>query len=352
MNMPNSIQENKKRNSGIDFLKIMLAILIIMNHSIGHGIKTIDYNLYTSNQIFLNLIWAFANPAVNIFFLISGYFQIKRNKKSAIYFLETMIIIGTVSSIVSFFLGNMTVFSIVKAIILPWSSWWFMTVYMILWILSPFINGLIDNISDTELKELCYILLLVTFLQGFVFNGAFWGTGFSFSQAITMYICGRYLSRKAISNIYRSSFFVILFALLTIIEFILYQISIAFFPAISDRLASYSCPIVILQSISLFLAFLKLDCSKIEKVMGYKMSRILKSCVLIVYLISDFSGIKKYIFIPLVKLIKLSNLIFIPIFVYAIMLFILTIPLCVLLKFVSEKTYNKFIKFNETQSDK
>lgn len=132
MNMPNSIQENKKRNSGIDFLKIMLAILIIMNHSIGHGIKTIDYNLYTSNQIFLNLIWAFANPAVNIFFLISGYFQIKRNKKSAIYFLETMIIIGTVSSIVSFFLGNMTVFSIVKAIILPWSSWWFMTVYMIL----------------------------------------------------------------------------------------------------------------------------------------------------------------------------------------------------------------------------
>lgn len=34
MNMPNSIQENKKRNSGIDFLKIMLAILIIMNHSI------------------------------------------------------------------------------------------------------------------------------------------------------------------------------------------------------------------------------------------------------------------------------------------------------------------------------
>lgn len=229
MNMPNSIQENKKRNSGIDFLKIMLAILIIMNHSIGHGIKTIDYNLYTSNQIFLNLIWALANPAVNIFFLISGYFQIKRNKKSAIYFLETMIIIGTVSSIVSFFLGNMTVFSIVKAIILPWSSWWFMTVYMILWILSPFINGLIDNISDTELKELCYILLLVTFLQGFVFNGAFWGTGFSFSQAITMYICGRYLSRKAISNIYRSSFFVILFALLTIIEFILYQISIAFF---------------------------------------------------------------------------------------------------------------------------
>lgn len=82
------------------------------------------------------------------------------------------------------------------------------------------------------------------------------------------------------------------------------------------------------------------------------MSRILKSCVLIVYLISDFSGIKKYIFIPLVKLIKLSNLIFIPIFVYAIMLFILTIPLCVLLNFVSEKTYNKFIKFNETQSDK
>lgn len=108
MNMTNSVQG--KRNSGIDFLRIILAILIIMNHSIGHGIKIIDYNLYMSNQIFLNLIWTFANPAVNIFFLISGYFGIKRNKKSAIYFLETMIIIGTVSSIVSFFVGGERVY--------------------------------------------------------------------------------------------------------------------------------------------------------------------------------------------------------------------------------------------------
>ena len=60
------IKPSNGRKYNIDLLKIVLAIMIVMNHSIGHGIKNIDYSIYENNKIMLDKLtkseWSFTNP--------------------------------------------------------------------------------------------------------------------------------------------------------------------------------------------------------------------------------------------------------------------------------------------------
>ena len=41
----------KERNLGIDLLKLVLALMIVVNHSIGHGLEQYDAALYENSKI-------------------------------------------------------------------------------------------------------------------------------------------------------------------------------------------------------------------------------------------------------------------------------------------------------------
>lgn len=339
------IKPSNGRKYNIDLLKIVLAIMIVMNHSIGHGIKNIDYSIYENNKIMLDIIWSFTNPAVNIFFLISGYFGIKRTKKSGLTLLDNMLIIGFILGMISLFLGTMGLIDLIKSIVFPWSSWWFMTAYMIIWVLSPYINFSIETLSDNQLRKFIITLLLITLLQGFVFNGFLWGDGFSFSHCVTMYMVGRYLSRLDISIIPKKRFLIFIYIITTVLECTLYELGLSMNASgIVERISSYACPIVIAQSLSLFLFFSKCDIKLIDNIGKGKIFSLLKSSVLIVYLITDFGGIKKYIYIPLVKVIDLTGMVFTSILIYAIISLIAVVPICTTLNYITNGIYHSFIE--------
>ena len=57
----------KERNLGIDLLKLVLALMIVVNHSIGHGLEQYDAALYENSKIALGFLWGVCNPAVNVF---------------------------------------------------------------------------------------------------------------------------------------------------------------------------------------------------------------------------------------------------------------------------------------------
>ena len=84
----------KERNLGIDLLKLVLALMIVVNHSIGHGLEQYDAALYENSKIALGFLWGVCNPAVNVFFIISGYFLIKRSVNKFIVLLEPQLDFG------------------------------------------------------------------------------------------------------------------------------------------------------------------------------------------------------------------------------------------------------------------
>jgi hypothetical protein len=122
-----------------------LALLIVANHSIGHGIKELIPDFYEENYVLLPCITVLANPAVNCFYLISGHFGIRRSKSG---FIKLMIPVVTVSIFLAigehlFHYGGIG--TLIRTVLFPWMNWWFVAVYMIIWMLSPYINIMLDH---------------------------------------------------------------------------------------------------------------------------------------------------------------------------------------------------------------
>ena len=187
------------RSSNIELLRIIMMIVIIAHHFVvNSGItKLYDFNNITGNMIFLQ-IFGFAGKAmINGFLLISGYFMIKGRtsfKKILRLYLQIkfyvfiiyfiMIFLGYETfSLVSF---SGTLFSMIKGVNVGFSATFFL-----LYLLMPFINKLVLNLSKKQYTALLFILFFfyTAIPTYFIINDTFDEIGWY----ITMYLAGGYI---------------------------------------------------------------------------------------------------------------------------------------------------------------
>ena len=64
----------KKRNTGLDLLKILCMLMILFMHFTSRETLQSNYNISTVNYLIVRFIDSFACVAVNCYFLITGYF--------------------------------------------------------------------------------------------------------------------------------------------------------------------------------------------------------------------------------------------------------------------------------------
>ncbi len=155
-----------ERQSGIELLKLFLMFLIVIAHVIQSvGQRSADNPVFNGNiidlcrttdniQFFLMaLIWNFVMFAVDVFFVSSAWFLtdskgIKRNKVMAII-ADVWII--SVIFLVCFLVGGVPVSGklIIKSL-LPtiFSNNWFITCYLILYLIHPLLNIVIKGIDE------------------------------------------------------------------------------------------------------------------------------------------------------------------------------------------------------------
>lgn len=177
---------NKKRDSNIEFLRIILMIFIIMHHIISSviapefsikGFACIDVVLHT---------------AVIIFVLISGYFGINlRIKTLLILFLQVVFysLTLTLLAVYIFNLGHPV--DVIKSLLpLSGNFYWFMTVYIELFVLSPFINKLLVNLSNRQYISLLVILGFLIFWFGLLRKTNISIDGKNIVNLIYIYIIG------------------------------------------------------------------------------------------------------------------------------------------------------------------
>lgn len=69
---------DKKRNSSIELLRIIIMIMIIGHHFATHGGFSFD-NSITIPRLWWNLIEMGGNFGVDVFIIISGYYLIKND---------------------------------------------------------------------------------------------------------------------------------------------------------------------------------------------------------------------------------------------------------------------------------
>ena len=148
----------EQRNSALDVLKILSIIMVIASHYLnvqfGHGI--------VNDKTFLGLSTHFIESIVviacNVFVLITGYFCAKKNGVSlrkAVDLFITYIFYGVVIAAIYILVARPSVDGhLIKTIVSSVLDRWFIVTYLILYLLIPFINSAIRQLSKKQYQIL------------------------------------------------------------------------------------------------------------------------------------------------------------------------------------------------------
>ena len=262
------------RQSNIELLRIICFLGVIILHYanpiLGGGLLYVHSG--GCNEFILTLLTSVFVCAVNVFLCITGYFMHGKessNLSKPVDLLIQVIIINVMTTLLNSMLGN-TIFSVkhIAASFLPKN--WFVTLYVVLYLLSPYINSCINRLNKVSYQKFLILLIvlfsvspiMVDMLQqwtGKSINGL--GTigkygsdyGYNIVNFVLMYVIGAYIGRFDIR--YKSSLLVVvLLVVISLITGWAYLDNISGFD--SERNAwEYCNPLVILEAIVVFLLF-------------------------------------------------------------------------------------------------
>lgn len=249
----------KNRESNIELLRIILLLFICFWHVIIHGYK---FAFIKETGVPLNAEWldffaSFLCPAVNTFVLISGYFGIHYSKEglSRFSFQATSFSIITtliIMLITDSFSGKDLILSFFPIIT---QRWWFLTTYILLFIFSPILNNGLNKLTTKQLRHILLIYFAINCIGPLITNIL---DGSNFQSLLFIYLLGAYIARlnkekkiKVSSAICFVTYIVSSTLLFTISSLLLKS----HHPYRAFYFLSYNNPIIIIQSITLFLFF-------------------------------------------------------------------------------------------------
>lgn len=209
---------------------------------------------------------SFTIVAVNVFVLISGYFSISFKLSRLLKLVQEtwfysifLFILATYMEWHHFILQKDILY------LCPIFSkiYWFITIYVILYILSPCLNKLALSISKNHFKSILltgFFIIYIWHTLSFILNSnrPIDDAGFGIPNFIYLYLLGRYIKLYNIS-FHSKKFFLLLYFIISI-SLCLFQLSYSIILGFSfTALFSYNTIFVFLGSVTLFLFFTKLN---------------------------------------------------------------------------------------------
>lgn len=202
---------SNQRKSNLELLRIISMIFIISHHYVVHGnFELAQYSL-SYNKLFALFLIIGGKIGVNIFILISGYFLVSSEfKLQKLFKILLQVFFYSIISIVIFYGLNIKPFDIKIAIksIFPttYGLYWFASSYIILYLLTPFLNVFLKKLDKTNFLQLiCLLIILWSVIPTFLGRGP----GFSdLSWFITLYFIAAYIKlypHKFLDNLRRNS---------------------------------------------------------------------------------------------------------------------------------------------------
>ena len=199
-----NLDRQTDRQTGPELLRIIAMLLIMFHHFALHG--GIDYTTFSINNAYLNIIEFGGKIGVNIFVIITGYFSCtsKFSFKRIFKLLFAVEFYSLTLMIVSLFTGaqEFSVRLFVKGFFpLLFDGYWFVTIYIILYVLLPILNAGIDKISRTHLAfVICFLLALYCIIPNTIEKLSILKpiSDFEFSMVIwfiTLYLIGAYFRK-------------------------------------------------------------------------------------------------------------------------------------------------------------
>lgn len=275
---------------------------ICLWHVIMHGygfeyIGTPDFSSDTSNLGFITFFCALLSPCTYCFMFISGWYGMKFSLKKYSRFIFMAISCFILGIALNYFIyGSIDyVFFLTHIFPISNSAWWFLTYYIFVFLISPFINLGFERLP---LKAIKTVMLIMTFIEIARITALLDSSGSTFYGLLYIYMLARFLRKVDFTLPTKSLFAFYLFSL------VLLWIICWFFATIEGQIGGYSLSkisfkllgynnlLIIIMAVTTFMLVLK------AKPVFSPIVNKLSSNVLYVYLLTEITlGGGGYIFL-------------------------------------------------------
>ncbi|MDE6846030.1 MAG: acyltransferase [Lachnospiraceae bacterium] len=267
---------NQKRNSNIELLRVISMLMIVLAHLLIKTSALWEVNSDRPVYYISWLLYALCLTSVNCYVLISGYFgtesRFKFDRLIRIYFQVLFYSVGiaVIMRICHFDLKDGWL-----NVLLPITrrEYWFATVYLGLYCLTPFLNLALKNISEKQLRQLLLVLGVLFCVIPTCLYADNWledGGAYGIVWFVFLYLTGGYIKKYYADGRKKSGFYylisililpvskiiVILIGKINIISAMLSETTIS---KISELLYSLNSLPITCASVFLFLFFCSIE---------------------------------------------------------------------------------------------
>lgn len=336
-------QKSKGRESAIEILRILSILMIILHHFAVHG--KFDFENDQLNEFFVQIFSIGGKLGVNIFVLISGYFLVKSKfkvKKVVLLVFQVLFWSVTVMAVIyGFGFAEPDPNVIFKSFFpITYKMYWFASAYVVLYLLSPFLNIFINSASKKQLRALIVLLFVLWSILGTVMNSSLeindlgW---FIFLYFVAAYI-RLYPNKQTEKKASNFSLFGVCIALEIFLMWIYhtfgFQLSFCY-----EETKKYKCLIkqeyllIFLAAVFIFLGFKNL------KIGSIKIVNVISSATFGVYLIHDNPVLRPVLWQDILKTQNYSNSLRLA--PYAVCIVLLIYVCCTVLELLRKKLIEK-----------
>lgn len=281
--MKGSCVASCERNTNIEVLRFILMVFIFGEHLITHGMDfhAIVHARYTTCGdyplfLFLNSLFAFS---VDCFVFISGYYGIKFSLKRFSFLIALMLSAIMILQLRWIWMDGFSL----RGLDLM-GSWYFMNCYLVIFMISPFINRGIQTLNKTQVRILLGVFISY---ETYCFIRSL---GYDVMDMLIIYIIGRYCSLHGVP-LSRKQATILFIGCLSVLFSL--EMLFSFTPIAAEvRLLSYKNPLVILMAVSFFFLFLSFK----PRSIGW-INKILRPCLFIFLLTEGLSSSNLYRFV-------------------------------------------------------
>lgn len=262
----------EERKSNIELLRLVLMLMIVIIHFLGHNYLSAAEPAKIDSQHFFtaNLLFSFIVCAVDCFVLISGWFSIKFNVTKLFMFLLPICFYQLLMSCIYLPYGS-------NLSINPF-RYWFVPPYVALMVISPLLNKGLNTVSKKNLTIILAVLTVFFILPIKSPSGMYGKNAFIF---VYIYCLGFYL-RNHFDNKHSAMKYFAMFLLSVAMIFVetIVLAKMGHYEGTRTLSYSYDNVFIISAAVFMFLTFSKLNFK--SKVVNY-----LSASAFFVYIITE-----------------------------------------------------------------
>ena len=191
------MNHQSKRKANFELMRIISMFFIVINHILD---QKLIVSTYGATNVVLIIITSLIRVHVCSYMLLTGYFQCKSKFK----FSKLISLNNSVWFYNLFYLLILTIFGICSLdivsklkIISPisYNDYWYVSLYLILYLISPILNIIIDNISKRKFELIILLFITIFSILPTITGQVFFNnhSGFSLTIFILMYFLGAYI---------------------------------------------------------------------------------------------------------------------------------------------------------------